>query len=93
MVDISHGEGDYVTKPLSRQTSVQSTKSINSNKEVSENQTSINSPIESGTNRTLSIKRNSTISQSSNSGNSEQESLINHSEINELLSEPYEFFH
>lgn len=95
-------DADISTKPLSRQTSVQSTKSVNSitTSEVSENQSpatsiskvpstvGITTPTNSSLNRGSSIKRDSMVSRSStgNSG-SEQEPLIEQTETTELLSE------
>jgi hypothetical protein len=84
-----------VTKPLSRQTSVQSTKSVNSvitSADVSETQSlavGVNTPTD-GMSRTSSIKRDSTVSRGSHAGGGDQESLIEQVETTELLSEPEE---
>lgn len=91
LVEINDG-ADNSTKPLSRQTSVQSVKSINSiitSADVSENQSAIgvSTPTE-GLSRSSSIKRDSTISRSSVGGGGDQEPLIEQNETTELLSEP-----
>uniref|UniRef100_A0A2S2QJV6 Extended synaptotagmin-2 n=1 Tax=Sipha flava TaxID=143950 RepID=A0A2S2QJV6_9HEMI len=91
LVDITDGE-DIVTKPLSRQTSVQSNKSVNSaitTVDVSENQSSpvnVSTPTEAMS-RTPSIKRDSMISRGSTSGAGDQEPLIEQTETTELLCE------
>lgn len=84
----------FAAKPLSRQSSVQSTKSVNSvitSAEVPENQSSavgVTTPVDSSLNRTPSVvKRDSNISRSSTGGISDQEPLIEQSETTELLSE------
>lgn len=99
LVDISD-DADTTTKPLSRQTSVQSTKSVNSiTSEVSENQlpssslsrapstVGATSPTNGSLSRGPSIKRDSTVSRSSAGGTGEQEPLIEQTETTELLSE------
>lgn len=91
----NNGEGEIVTKPLSRQTSVQSTKSNVSIStvtptEVSDIQSSvIGEPLSSDNSmsRTSSIKRDSMKSQNSVSGIGDQEPLIEQSETTELLAE------
>lgn len=87
---------DDAIKPLSRQASVQSVKSVNSSiitpAEVSEKQSSavgITTPEDSNLSRTSSTKRDSMVSRNSNSGGSgDQEPLMEQSETTELLSEP-----
>lgn len=92
LVEITDGE-DSPIKPLSRQTSVQSTKSVNSITSTtdlpSENQSAaiMSTPTE-GMSRTSSIKRDSTISRNSAGGGGDQEPLIEQNETTELLSEP-----
>lgn len=90
LVDITDTE-DIVTKPLSRQTSVQSTKSVNSvittTADASENQSSavsVSTPTEAMS-RTPSIKRDSMKSRGSTSGAGDQEPLIEQTETTELL--------
>lgn len=92
LVDITDST-DIVTKPLSRQTSVQSNKSVNSvittTADVSENQSSpvnVSTPIEAMS-RTPSIKRDSMISRGSTSGAGDQEPLIEQTETTDLLCE------
>lgn len=92
LVDVND-DTTSVTKPLSRQTSVQSTKSVNSvitSADVSEIQSSAvgnNTPTD-GMSRTSSIKRDSTVSRNSHTGGGDQEPLIEQAETTELLSEP-----
>lgn len=84
---------NFATKPLSRQSSVQSTKSVNSvitSAEVSENQSSavgVTTPSDGSLNKTPIVKRDSNISRSSASGISDPEPLIEETETTELLSE------
>lgn len=90
LVEISDG-ADNATKPLSRQTSVQSVKSVNSvitSADVSENQSAVSAstPAESMS-RSSSIKRDSMISRSSIGGSGDPEPLIEQNETTELLSE------
>lgn len=96
-------DADTSTKPLSRQASVQSTKSVNSiitTSEVSENQSpttslsrapssiSTTTLTNSGLNRESSIKKDTMVSRSSAGGSgNEQEPLIEYTETTELLSE------
>lgn len=91
LVEITNG----AIKPLSRQASVQSTKSINSiitPTEVSERQSSavgITTPTVDGSlSRTPSIKRDSLVSRNSTTGGSgDQEPLMEQSETTELMCE------
>jgi len=86
-------DADITTKPLSRQVSKQSTKSVSSTistSDVFENQSSaigVTAPTGNiSLNRTPSTKRESMISQNS-TGGSDQESLIEQIETTALLSE------
>ncbi|XP_025204674.1 extended synaptotagmin-2 [Melanaphis sacchari] len=94
LVDVSD-DAASVTKPLSRQSSVQSTKSINSvitSADISEIQSSavaVNTPTD-GMSRTSSIKRDSTISRISHAGGGDQEPLVEQAETTELSTEPEE---
>lgn len=91
MVEITDG-ADIATKPLSRQTSTQSAKSVNSvitAAEVSENQSTaggVSTPTE-GMSRSSSVKRDSMISRSSAGGGGDAEPLIEQNETTELLCE------
>lgn len=92
LVDVND-DTSIVSKPLSRQTSVQSTKSVNSviaSADVSEIQSSAVGSVTptDGLSRTSSIKRDSMVSRSSHVGSGDQEPLIEQGEITELLSEP-----
>lgn len=79
------------TPPLSRQTSVQSTKSINSVTTASlipETQSTISTtPTEGSLSRAPSIKRDSMVSRSSTNGVGDQEPIIEETKNTELLSE------
>jgi len=82
---------DTTTKPLSRQTSVQSTNSVTSvitPTDISENQSSIVGPVstDNSLSRTSSVKRDSIKSRNSGGGG-DQEPLIELSETTELLCE------
>jgi len=86
---------DGAIKPLSRQASVQSNKSINSSiitpAEVSESQSSavgVTTPVDGSLSRTSSIKRDSLVSRNSTIGGSgDQEPLMEQSETSELMCE------
>lgn len=84
-------DASTVTKPLSRQVSVQSTKSVNSittPAEVSESQSSVATPSDGNLSRTPSVKRDSLVSRNSvTAGAGDQEPLMEQNETTELLCE------
>lgn len=95
LIDIDSSEP--ITKPLSRQASVQSNKSINSaitSTEMSDIQSSlaeVSTPTNGSMSRTpsvQSIKRDSIASRSSaGGGTNDHEPIIEHTELTELLSD------
>lgn len=94
LVEIDTDDVNTVTKPLSRQTSVQSTKSVSSittPAEVSESQSAaiagVTTPSEGSLSRASSVKRDSTTSRNSVTAGGEQEPLIEQNETTELLCE------